>query len=115
MPKKKPEENRKPIKIRTGDDVIVTTGKSRGSEPRKVLSTLPKERKVVVEGVNVRKDRVRSKTNSGQIEVTEKPFPIDVSNVKLYDPTTKQGTRVAVRPQSDGSRTRVSVKSGQPL
>jgi large subunit ribosomal protein L24 len=115
MPKPKKQEVRKPLRIRKDDTVIVTTGKSRGSEPRKVLSTLPKEGKIIVEGVNVRKDRVRSKQNQGQIEVTEKPFPIDVSNVKLYDPTTKKGTRVAVRPQSDGSRARVSVKSGQAI
>jgi large subunit ribosomal protein L24 len=115
MANKKQQEAKKPLRIRTGDDVIVISGAGRSKEPRKVLSTLPKEGKVVVEGVNVRKDRTRSKQNAGQWEVTEKPFPISASNVKLYDPSTKQGTRVAVRPQADGSRARVSVKSGQAL
>jgi ribosomal protein L24 len=43
MPKPKKQEVRKPLRIRKDDTVIVTTGKSRGSEPRKVLRHCPKK------------------------------------------------------------------------
>ncbi len=110
----------KPLRIRTGDDVIVLTGKSRDPKtPRKVLGTLPQEGKVIVEGVNMMKDRQKPKggqraSGINQEENIVKPFPIDASNVALIDPKSGKATRVKMVVQ-DGKRVRVSVKSGDPL
>ncbi|MDF2439471.1 MAG: large subunit ribosomal protein [Abditibacteriota bacterium] len=116
--KKKLTTSKKPMRIRTGDDVIVVSGAGRSNTPRKVLSTLPREGKVIVEGVNVMKDRQKGgaggrSSGINEQDVIEKPFPIDASNVMLIDPTTKKRTRVAIKPQADSKRARVAVKSGE--
>lgn len=117
MPKKKEVKRAKPLGIKVDDTVIVIAGKNKGPEPRKVIAVRRDEGKVVVEGVNVMKDRERATgagRNQGQTEVVEKPFPIDRSNVLLYDATAKKGTRVRSEVR-DGKRARVSVKSGEVL
>ena len=120
---KRPQEaRRKALNIRTGDDVIVISGAGRKDKtPKKVLSVLTKEGKVIVEGVNVMKDRQRSKSGGSgrasginQQEVIEKPFPIDVSKVALVDPKSKKRTRVGMK-VVDGKRVRVAVKSGETI
>jgi large subunit ribosomal protein L24 len=113
--KKKKVVHTKTLRVRAGDDVIVISGEGKSNTPRKVLSTLPKENRVIVEGVNIMKDRERNKQNQGQQEVVEKPFPINASNVMLYDAKAKGRTRVTYKTQADGKRARVSVKSGETL
>lgn len=115
--KKAPAPRRKALGIKTGDEVIVLSGAGRSSTPRKVLSVVTQEGKVVVEGINVMKDRQRKSggSNSGQNqEVVEKPFPIDRSKVALIDPKTKKATRVKLTTQADGTKVRVA-KSGATI
>jgi len=118
MAKKKEEKRAKPLGIKVDDTVVVIAGKNKGPEPRKVIAVNRDAGKVVVEGVNVMKDRERNRNaggrNAGQTEVVEKPFPIDRSNVMLYDATAKARTRVKTEVR-DGKRARVSVKSGEVL
>lgn len=104
----------KPMGIRAGDEVIVLSGASKSAEPRKVISTLPREGKVVVEGVNLMKDRQRKAGQNAQ-EVVEKPFPIHRSKVALFDAKTKKPTRVKNVVDGEGKKTRVSVKSGATI
>ena len=109
----------KQLHIRTGDTVIVLSGDERISKtPRQVLSTLPKEGKVIVEGVNMMKDRTpknkRAAPQAGinEQDFIEKPFAIHRSKVALIDPQTKKPTRVKVKKGSDGKRVRIA-KSGE--
>jgi len=108
----------KQLHIRTGDTVIVLSGDGRGKTPRKVLSTLPKAGKVIVEGVNMMKDRTpKNKRSAPQAGINEqnfieKPYAIDRSKVALIDPQTKKPTRVKVKKGSDGKRVRIA-KSGE--
>jgi large subunit ribosomal protein L24 len=117
--KKKEQNARRSLGIRTGDNVVVISGKNKGAEVRKVLSVLPRDGKVIVEGVNVMKDRQRPQ-NTGrasginQQEVIEKPFPIDRSNVMLADPKTNKPTRVSIQ-ERDGKRVRIAKKSGEAI
>ena len=118
--KKKKKVERKPINIRTGDDVIVISGEGRSATPRKVLSVVLAEGKIIVEGVNVMKDTNKKGGGSGrqaginEQDFIEKPFPIDASNVALIDPKTKKRTRVKSKTQPDGKRVRVG-KSGETI
>src|ERR1044072_1366782 len=99
---KKPKEvNRKALHIRTGDMVLVISGKDRSKTPRKVLGVLPKEGKVIVEGVNMMMDRQKNQRGGraagiNEQDMIEKPYPIDRSNVALIDPQSKKATRVKV-------------------
>lgn len=100
--------------IRQDDIVEVIAGGDRGVRG-KVLRVLPKNGKVVVEGVNrVYKHMKRSQKNpqGGRLS---KEMPIDVSNCMLVDPQTDKPTRVGVRVAKDGSRERYAKVSGASL
>ncbi|HVF09569.1 MAG TPA: 50S ribosomal protein L24 [Abditibacteriaceae bacterium] len=118
---KKQEGKAKPLRIRTGDEVLVVSGEGRSSTPRKVLAVLPREGKVVVEGVNIMKDREKNKGGSGrqaginQQNFIEKPCPIAASNVMLIDPQSKKRTRIKMKTQPDGTRVRAALKSGETV
>lgn len=100
------------MKIKKGDQVIVTTGRDKGKQGE-VLKALPKENKVIVQGVNMVKRHTRpSQTSAGGI--ISKEAAIDVSNVALIDPETGKATRVAMK-IIDGKKVRVAKKSGKVI
>ena len=100
--------------VRKGDTVFVLTGKDKGKKGLVQAVDAPNH-KVVVEGINVVKRHNKPKPPlqpSGSI--TEKTNPIDISNVMLIDPKTKQPTRTRNKIE-DGKKTRVSAKTGKPV
>ena len=70
--------------VKKGDNIIVLAGKDKG-KVGKILRALPKENKVLVEGVNAKKVHQRSTKGKGKGAIIEKNFPIHVSNVKKTD------------------------------
>ncbi len=117
--KAKTQEKARPKKlhVRTGDKVVVISGKSRDRKtPKTVLDVNRITGKITVEGVNVMKDTPgkRAQQQGGQNEgITEKPMPIDASNVMLLDPKTGEPTRVRRVKDGEGKSQRASVKSGE--
>ncbi len=100
------------MKIKKGDQVIVTTGRDKGKQGE-VLKAMPKENKVIVQGVNMVKRHTRpSQTSAGGI--ISKEAAIDASNVALIDPETGKATRVAMK-IIDGKKVRVAKKSGKVI
>lgn len=103
-------------KIRKGDSVVVISGKDKGTVGE-VIRVLPKEGRVVVQGVNLHikhqaQTQSRGKTiPSGKIEFEA---PIDISNVMLVDPKDGKPTRVRIE-REDGKPVRVSARTGKPL
>jgi large subunit ribosomal protein L24 len=107
-------------RIRTGDTVLVISGGGRSKTPRKVLGVLPREGKVLVEGVNMMKDSQKQDQQNAQADINrqnfiEKPYPINASNVALVDPESGKATRVRLQKNGDGNKQRVAVKSGQAI
>lgn len=100
------------MKIRKNDNVIILKGKDRGKQG-KVILAIPSENKVVVEGMNIAKKRVKARMSGKKGQVVEKAMPINVSNVALIDPKTKKATRVSVKVVKD-KKVRVA-KSGETL
>jgi large subunit ribosomal protein L24 len=99
-------------KIRTGDEVVVLTGKDRGRRGA-VLRRVDAER-VVVEGVNRVKKHVRPNPMKGEVGgIVEKEMPIHVSNVALFNPATQKGDRVGVKSLEDGRKVRVFKSNGE--
>ena len=94
------------MRVRKGDLVHILTGKDRGKQGR-VIDARPKERRVVVENLNVVKRHTRPRpmrdaNRMGGTQmipggVIEKPAPIDVSNVMLVCPTCGLPTRVGYK------------------
>ena len=106
-------------RIRSGDEVVVISGKDRG-KTGKVLRVDPKKSRVFVEGLNIVKRHQRPSQVAGADRaetvggVVEKEGPIHISNVMLIDPQEKLPTRVGVT-REGGSRNRVTKRSGTKL
>tara|TARA_B100001057_G_scaffold407802_1_gene421810 strand:- start:13520 stop:13831 length:312 start_codon:yes stop_codon:yes gene_type:complete len=98
------------IKIKKGDQVIVTAGESKGTKGS-VLQVLYTSRKAIVEGVNTVKKHTKPSSENPKGGIIEKQLPIDISNLSLM---TKDGnkTRVGYR-IDDGKKVRISKKSNE--
>jgi large subunit ribosomal protein L24 len=99
------------LKIKKGDQVVVTTGRDRG-KTGEVLEVLPKENRVKVQGINIVKRHTKpSQTQPGVI--VEKEATIHVSNISHIDPKTKQPTRIGYKFLADGRKVRFAKRSGE--
>ena len=105
--------------VKKGDTVLVISGKDRGVTGR-VIAAYPREQRVLVEGVN----RIRKHTKVGQSPrggktggIVTQEASIHVSNVMPVVETQgkKVGTRVGYRLEDDGSKTRVSRRTGEDI
>ncbi len=98
-------------RIRKDDMVIVIAGKDKGSSGR-VLKVMPKEERVVVEGVNLMKRHTKPDIAHPQGGVVSKEAPLHISNVQLRDPKTGKPTRVGFKVNDKGRKVRVAKGSG---
>lgn len=97
-------------RIIKGDQVVVITGRDRGTKGT-VLSRVD-DRHIVVEGVNVVKKAVRPNPALGvEGGIVDKTLPIDQSNVMLVNPETGKGERVGFK-EVDGKKVRVFKSNG---
>ena len=93
-------------KIRKGDEIIVRTGKDKGR--RGTVLQVFDDGRVLVEGINIAKKHVKPNPNIGEPGgIKDKPMPLDISNVMVFNPKTKKGERVGFRVEDDGSKVRV--------
>ena len=98
-------------RIRKDDTVIVIAGKDRGSSGR-VIKVMPKEERVVVEGVNMVKRHTKPDIAHPQGGVVSKEASLHISNVQLRDPKTGKPTRVGFKVNDKGRKVRVAKGSG---
>jgi len=103
----------KKFRIKTGDEVIVLSGKDKGLKG-KVLKIFKDKDRVIVENVNIVKKHVKPSTENPQGGIEEKEAPIHISNVALVDPKTGKPTRVRYEIR-DGKKVRVSKKSNEVI
>lgn len=108
----KPAERQK-MHVRRGDRVRVIRGNFAGSEGT-ILRVLPKENRVVVEGVNMRKRHMKPTQANPEGGIVTFEAPIHASNVMLLD-TNGEPTRVRQRIDADGTKERIAAKSGNPV
>ncbi|MCK4781977.1 50S ribosomal protein L24 [Candidatus Parcubacteria bacterium] len=81
------------MKIHKNDIVLIISGKDKGKKD-KILRVFPKQRKVLIEGVNIRKKHTRPKKQGEKGQIVEAPAPISVSNIKLICPKCGKAVRV---------------------
>jgi large subunit ribosomal protein L24 len=99
-------------RIRKGDEVIVLAGRDKG-KVGEVLRVLTEEH-VLVNNVNLVKRHTKPNPTRGIAGgILEKEAPIHVSNVALYNPTTRKGDRVGFRRLEDGRKVRVFRSNGE--
>jgi len=97
------------VHVKSGDTVVVLSGKDR-SKKAKVLKVIPKEQKVVVEGVNIIKKHQKPRNNYQQGGIIETEAPIHSSNVMLVCPRCNKPTKVAKEVSENGQKSRVCKK-----
>lgn len=93
------------MKIRKDDTVVIITGKDRGKRG-KVRRALPREDKVIVEGLNMIKRHSRARRAVRQAGIIELEAPVHVSNVMLICDKCGNPTRVSFRFLDDGRKVR---------
>jgi large subunit ribosomal protein L24 len=101
-------------KITKGDTVQVMRGSDKG-KTGKVMRVFLKTGRVLVEGINIVKRHTRATRPEETGGIIEKPAPVALSNVMLIDPKTGKATRIRARIDTDGTKERVSVKSGDVI
>ena len=93
-------------KIRTGDQVIVISGKDKGKQGSvtKILSN----GRCYVSGVQMVKRHTKPNPNAGVAGgIVEKESSIDISNIAIFNPSTKKADKVSIQSKEDGSKIRV--------
>ena len=101
-------------KIRTGDQVIVISGKDKGKQGSvtKILSN----GRCYVSGVQMVKRQTKPNPNAGVAGgIVEKESSIDISNIAIFNPTTKKADKVSIQSKEDGSKIRVFKSSGKEI
>ena len=101
-------------KIRSGDEVIVLTGRDKGK--RGVVSSRKDDSHVLVEGINLVKKHTKPNPMKGTTGgIVEKAMPIHQSNVAIFNAATGKADRVGIKVNADGARFRVFKSSGAEI
>ena len=102
------------MNIKKGDTVVVITGSDKGRRGR-VLRVLPKESRVVVEGVNMIRRHTRPSSRNQQGGIVEREAPIHVSNVMAWCEAAGRPSKIFKKRLEDGSRVRVYKVNNETL
>ncbi len=95
-------------KIRTGDEVLVTSGRNKGQQGTVRVNLIDEDR-VVIEGVNIVKKHIK-RGRARQAGIVEVEAPLHVSNVRLVCPSCNEPTRVGIRRDDEGANERYCKK-----
>ena len=101
------------MKVIKGDSVLIIAGKDKG-RTGKIMKSFPKDLKVLVEGINLKKKHVRPKKEGEKGQVVEIPAVMDVSNVQLICPKCGKLTRIGYKIDKDIKK-RVCKKCKQEI
>ena len=101
------------IRIRKGDQVIVTAGADKGKTGEVIRVAGDK---VVVQNVKIIKRHTKANPQAGQAGgIIEREAPIHVSNVMLLNPVSGKGEKVGFKVLEDGRKLRVFRSSGEAV
>jgi large subunit ribosomal protein L24 len=102
------------MKLKKGDKVMVIAGKAKGTQGT-IASVLKKSDQVVIDGVNISKRHRRPTQQARRGQIIDKAMPIHVSNVMIIDPKSGKPSRITIKRDEKGTRSRVATKSGQAI
>ena len=101
------------LKIKKNDTVVVLSGKDKGKQG-KVLGTVPSERKVVVEGINMVTCHIKPRKQGETGGIVQREAAMYASKVQVVCPKCNKGTRIAHKIEN-GKKTRVCKHCGAEL
>ena len=102
------------MKIKKDDKVIILSGKYKNKKG-KVLKVIPKDGRIIVEGVNIVKKHRRPKKQGEKGQRIEVASPIDISNAMLICPKCGKNTRVGYKVLENKEKVRVCKKCNQEI
>ena len=107
------------MKLKKNDIVMIVAGNDRG-KTGKILKVFPKNNRLIIEGINMRKRHTKPSQKNPQGGILEKEASIHVSNVMMLDPKTNEPTRLGAQiilDEKSGKqkRARVSKASGEMI
>lgn len=102
------------LHIKKNDTVIVLTGEDKG-KTGKVLKVLIDEKRAIVEGVNIVSKSTKPSAQNPQGGIVKKEASIHISNLSLIDPKSGKPTRIGIQRNEDGTKVRVSKRSGEVI
>jgi large subunit ribosomal protein L24 len=102
------------MNIKKNDTVCVLSGKDKGKKG-KVLTAMPSEGKLIVEGVNMCAHHIKPRRQGEEGGIIRRETPIYVSKVQLVCPKCGKQTRVGHKILADGSKSRVCKKCGETI
>ncbi len=102
------------MNIKKNDTVVVLSGKDKGKKG-KVLETMPKSGKVIVEGINVATVHNKARKQGEQSGIIRKEIPMYACKVMRVCPKCGKPTRPAFKLSADGSKSRVCKKCGETI
>jgi len=105
---------KKKLHVKRGDTVVVISGKDKGKKS-KVLVALPKDGKVIVEGVNMSTKHKKPSKTVQQGGIIHQESPIFASKVMLWCDKCKKGVRIGKRILQDGNKVRYCKSCGDIL
>jgi large subunit ribosomal protein L24 len=100
-------------KIKVKDEVILITGKDKGSTGTVTKIT---DNKIVIEGLNLAKKHVKPNPNVGVIGgIIDTEMPMALSNVAIYNAKTNKADRVGIRTDKNGDKERFFKSNGDSI
>ena len=103
------------LKIKRGDNVIVTTGRKEiKGKVGEVIEIIKDKNRAVVAGLNIVKKHVKPSAQNPQGWIVEKEASIHISNLAIVDPKTGKATKVGYKIEGD-KKVRIAKKSGETL
>ncbi|MBC62600.1 MAG: 50S ribosomal protein L24 [Zetaproteobacteria bacterium] len=106
-------ENSFKTRLRKGDEVIVLTGKNKGTTG-KIEKIHTKTHKVTVNGVNLVKKHQKPNVAHPDGGIIDMPMPLHISNVAYLDPKSKKQSKIAYKISENG-KDRIAKKSGERI
>ncbi len=100
--------------VKKGDTVEVIAGRDKGKRG-KILHVLKSQNRVIVEKINMMKRHTKPSQTNQQGGIIEREGKIHISNVMPVDPKSGKPSRVRRRRLEDGTRVRVTQRSGELL
>ncbi len=101
------------MKVKKGDTILIISGKDKGKKG-KIIEAFPKENRLTVEGVNLRKKHQRPKKQGEKGQIITLPGSVPSANVKLVCPKCGKATRVSFK-ISGKNKVRICKKCKQEI
>jgi len=102
------------VHVKTGDTVVVLSGKDKGKKG-KIMAVSPSEGKVIVEKINIVSKHIKPRRMGEPGGIIKAEGAMYASKVQIVCPRCKQPTRVGHKIYDDGTKSRICVKCGEAL